>query len=58
MSKVLGTALLLSTIVTHTGFAETIHDGRTWINLTMQGRVRASRWRWHLERTGAQPKRC
>ena len=30
-------------------FSETDHDGRTWFNLTAQGRLGPSRWRWYFD---------
>jgi len=30
-------------------FSETVHDFRTWVNLTAQGKVGGSDWRWYFD---------
>jgi uncharacterized protein DUF2490 len=49
-TRLLGTVLLLTSLVTDgSASAETVQDFRTWINLTVQGHVHASRFRLHLD---------
>jgi hypothetical protein len=41
--------VVLLAVITTSAFAETVHDDRTWFNLTAQGRVRESHWFWYFD---------
>jgi hypothetical protein len=43
------TAVALASISPMLAHAETIEDGRIWLNLTMQGDLPAGKWRWYAE---------
>src|ERR1044071_4278926 len=50
MKSLVSTALLAATIAASIpSFAETIHDRRTWFNLTGQGRIANSHCRWYFD---------
>lgn len=48
-SKAWGTAAILAMIVTNTACADTIEDGRYWLNISLAGSLPVDTWGWTLD---------